>query len=155
MRISQNWGGKSQDRQIHLMKARAKELFWSINCVSVLPDQPHTSQDICTIWCHAHQWHLNNLLSLFLSGFWMQNSTVTAVIKVFSDIINALGCRQICFFFLFIEGFWHIWSWHSFKETSHCCSVSKGGPQGSVLGPILFSLFINNICDNILNARSL
>lgn len=38
---------------------------------------------------------INNILSS-QSGIRKQHSTVTAAMKVFSDIINALDCKQIC-----------------------------------------------------------
>ncbi len=37
---------------------------------------------------------INNILSPFQSGFRKQHSTVTAVMKVFSDIIDAVDCKK-------------------------------------------------------------
>jgi len=113
-----------------------------------------------------------SILSISQSGFCKKHSTSTAALKVINDITEALDNKQCCLSLLidfskafdtvdhdifteYLQQLGFLYMQLDGLQTilkTEARPVHKGVPQGSVLGLLLFSLYLNNIGMNISNA---
>ena len=129
--------------------------------------------------CHTEFLFTNSILSMYQSGFRKKHSTITAAMKVLNDITEAIVSLLIDLSTAF-DTVDHVilrqrlssvglsehavaWFTNYLSDRTQCTqfdglmsvklSVLNGLPQGSVLGPLLFTIYINHLDKNVQNAQ--
>lgn len=120
----------------------------------------------------------NSILSVFQSGFRKNHSTTTATMKVLNYTISAQDDHKSCaaLFIDLTKAFDTVnhaislssdaaIGWVSSYLNNSCqrvllndymsekLTVNSGVLQGSILGPLVFTVYINNLSENVINAQ--